>query len=168
MYFQHNMNPLLKMGLVNFAREAAVSGITAVLVVDLPPEEAQDYQKIVKEAGLKTVFLASPTTPQSRLSLIDAATTGFIYYISRTGVTGEQAKLSETLHVEVQNLKKNVQKQVAIGFGISTAEQARAVSKLGDAVVVGSAFVRLASQPDAEQALDQIRKLAHEISAAIA
>lgn len=138
-------NPILRLGVEEFARQASSAGIWGVLVVDLPPEEAKSYLDTVQKHGLKTVFLASPTTLASRVSLISDSSTGFIYYVSRTGVTGVQSELSQSLEEEVSRLRKLTNKSIAVGFGISTPEHARVVAGLADAVVVGSAFVRLMS-----------------------
>ncbi len=158
------LNPILKMGVIEFAKKAKTVGIYAVLVVDLPPEEAGDYLKAMNQAGVKTVFLGSPTTSSERFSLVSTASTGFIYYVSRVGVTGVQAEVSNTLESEMKKVRALTEKPVAIGFGISNGEQARQVSRLADAVVVGSAFVKLiASDPT----LAKVRNLAKEIRSAV-
>ncbi len=157
-------NPIFKMGMETFAREAAAAGIKAVLVVDLPPESAMEYRATLHAHGLKTVFLASPTTSQVRLAKIADASSGFIYYVSRTGVTGVQSDLSASLRAEVEAIRRLTDKPIAVGFGISTPDQAATVSAIADAVVVGSAFVKLLTLPGAE---DNIRKLMREIVAAV-
>jgi tryptophan synthase alpha chain len=165
-------NPVLQLGVEKFAQSARDAGVYAVLVVDLPPEEAGSYKSILAKAGVKTVFLASPTTTPERIKVIAESSTGFVYYVSRTGVTGEQKALSETLQAELKQLKKLTQRPVAVGFGISSAEQAKAVAEMGDAVVVGSAFVRIVSEhaegkASEAQCLDRIRTLAKSLSVAI-
>jgi tryptophan synthase alpha chain len=161
-------NPIYKMGLRRFADQAKSAGIDASLVVDLPPEEAVTYREILSEVGLKTVFLASPTTSAERARLIDGASTGFIYYVSRTGVTGERENLSNSLEQELTSLKKNVRSPIAVGFGISTPEQAREVAKYANGVVVGSAFVKIAGERRPEEfILSDIRELARKISKAV-
>jgi tryptophan synthase alpha chain len=132
------LNPLLKYGLENYVKEAVRSGVNATLTVDLPPEEASQYLELHQAAGLKTVFLASPTTSLSRLKLISEVSTGFIYYISRTGVTGAQREVSNSLPSELLKVRELTQRPIAVGFGISTPEQAREVSQHCDAVVIGS------------------------------
>lgn len=161
-------NPILKLGVEEFARRASAAGVAAVLVVDLPPEEAGFYLEIVHRYGLKTIFLASPTTSPNRVPLIAEASSGFMYYVSRTGVTGVQDELSATLQAEVTRLRKLTDKSIAVGFGISTPEQARNVAGIGDAVVVGSAFVRLmAAHSDPVQMEKEVRSLARELVAAL-
>lgn len=157
-------NPVFKMGLREFAMRAKAANIYAVLVVDLPPEEAKEYSQILQEVGLKTVFLASPTTPQKRLQEIGKASTAFIYYVSRTGVTGTQSEVSKTLSAEIEQVRRLTTQPLAVGFGISNGDQARQVSELGDAVVVGSAFVKRLSDDSGE--LKSFRALAREIRTA--
>ena len=153
------------MGLPTFAQEAKAAGIYAVLVVDLPPEEATHYSSLLASAGLKTVFLASPTTPPERIAKIGTASTGFIYYVSRAGVTGIQSAVSLTLADEVAEVRKLTSQPLAIGFGVSNGEQAAQVSGIGDAVVVGSALVKCIE--DDPEKLVSLRALAKEIRAAI-
>jgi tryptophan synthase alpha chain len=162
-------NPILKMGLKEFARRAAESKVYAVLVVDLPPEESTDYRAALEEQKIKAVFLASPTTPLERVEKVAQCSTAFIYYVSRTGVTGEQKSVSSTLAAEIKQLRSVTDRKIAIGFGISNAAQAKEVALLGDAVVVGSAFVRITSERKSDSAaLEQIASLAKSMSAAIA
>jgi tryptophan synthase alpha chain len=161
-------NPILRIGIQNFAIRARKSGVAAALVVDLPPEEAGFYCDCMKAEGVKTIFLASPTTSSERMRLIDQASTGFIYYVSRTGVTGVQSQLSSSLETEIAQFRKLTEKPIAIGFGISTPEQAQRVAQLGDAVVVGSAFVQIISgSPDFASSEGKVRELARGISKAI-
>jgi tryptophan synthase alpha chain len=140
------LNPLLAYGLANYTKDAQEAGAAATLTVDLPPEEATEYLHLHLQQGLKTVFLASPTTSTSRLSLINQCSSAFVYYVSRAGVTGEQANLSVSLEAEVRSLRKAVSKPVAVGFGISDPQQAQVVSRFSDAVVIGSALIRLTSE----------------------
>ncbi len=162
-------NPIFKLGIEKFAIQAKTAGVCATLVVDLPPEEATEYRECMKKHELKTVFLASPTTSSERIALISDASTGFIYYVSRTGVTGVQNDLSKTLDSELNHIRSLTRRPIAIGFGISKGEHAKAVSKIGDAVVVGSAFVQLMTKhlSDPVQMTHAVRNLAQEISSAI-
>ncbi len=136
-------NPLFRMGLSEFAKRAKGAGLTGVLALDLPPEESAEYRKYMSAAGIETVFLAAPTSDEHRLRLIDKASTGFVYYVSRTGVTGAQSKISDSLEEELRRVKRIIKKPVVVGFGISSPEQARAVARLADGVVVGSAMVSI-------------------------
>jgi tryptophan synthase alpha chain len=161
-------NPILKMGVADFSKRAKQAGAYGVLTVDLPPEEATEYRAILASDGLKTIFLASPTTSKDRMKLIAEASTGFIYYVSRTGVTGVQAHLSSSLGSEIAELRKITEKPIAIGFGISNGAQAAEVAKLGDFVVVGSALVRLISNHiDPAIRETQVRALCREIMQAV-
>jgi tryptophan synthase alpha chain len=136
------LNPVLKMGYEKFAEAAVVSGVSGVLTLDLPPEEAEGYCKILGAVGLETIFLASPTTSSERLKMIGEKSTGFVYYVSRTGVTGTQNSLSESLRPEMKKLREAISGPIAVGFGISAPEHARDVSRLADGVIVGSALVK--------------------------
>lgn len=141
------LNPLLAFGLINYVKAAKSFGIAATLTVDLPLEEADEYLKIHQQYNLKTVFLSSPTTSLERLKRIQTASTAFLYYVSRNGVTGEQSTISETLGDEMGKLNASVTGPVAIGFGIKNAEQAAHVARYSDAVIIGSAYMRLILEP---------------------
>jgi tryptophan synthase alpha chain len=158
-------NPVLKMGLEKFASETAKAGIDAVLTVDLPPEEATSYQSALESEKVGTVFLASPTTAPTRMKIIDQASTAFIYYVSRVGVTGVQAALSETIEKELIALRQQTQKPIAVGFGISTGAQAARLAKFVDAVVVGSAFVKILSE--GKDSARKAGRLAQELKQAL-
>lgn len=136
-------NPVFRMGLDAFAKAARKAGVAGVLTVDLPPEEAEDYVAALAKEKVGTVFLASPTTTPVRLQRINALTSGFVYYVSRTGVTGVQTSLSASLGTELEAVRKIVTQPLVVGFGISTAEQAREVARRADGVVVGSALVKI-------------------------
>ena len=136
-------NPILRLGIAEFTTEAAASGVDGVLVVDLPPEEARDYAKGLQRAGIDTIFLASPTTEAARLPILGEVGSGFLYYVSRTGVTGTKADLSESLATELKALRGQTKLPVYVGFGISTPEQVAAVAQIADGVIVGSALVKL-------------------------
>lgn len=153
-------NPILQMGIKTFAARAKRAGAQAVLAVDLPPEEAQVYRKDLAAARIETIFLASPTTTGERLRMIDEASTAFVYYVSRLGVTGESQRLPAGLPGEMRRLRRYARKPVAIGFGISTPEQAGEAACYGDAVVVGSALVKLTEGRSPAQALRLMQALA--------
>ena len=110
-------------------------------MLDLPPEEAGQYQNFMKKAGLCPIYLVAPTTPEERIKVIVNNTDGFVYYVSREGVTGMRNSISETLPMMVSTIKKYTTLPVAVGFGISNPEQAKTVATYADAVVVGSAVV---------------------------
>ncbi|MFZ4714212.1 MAG: tryptophan synthase subunit alpha [Bacteriovoracaceae bacterium] len=157
------LNPLLAMGLENYVLEAKSKGVAATLTVDLPIEEAEEYIELHQKFGLQTVFLSSPTTSMSRLKNIQAASSAFLYYISRTGVTGEQKEISESLGFEVAKLKEVAKGPLAIGFGISNAEQAAKISQFCDAVIIGSAYMRLIlEQKDSALRFISVQKLTRD------
>lgn len=159
-------NPLHARGVERFAEQAAASGVDGVLCVDLPPEEAADsFIPALGGQGVDTVFLLAPTSDRQRIARVAATSTGFVYYVSRTGVTGERRSLAADLAREVKRLRRRVRLPVAVGFGISTPEQVAAVGSIADGVVVGSALVRMVGEmgrdPELPAALEaRVRELA--------
>jgi tryptophan synthase alpha chain len=135
-------NPLLQYGLDRLASQAKDAGVDGVLVTDLPPEEAGSWISASRARRLDTVFLAAPTSPEERLRRVAEASRGFVYAISRTGVTGERQSLSEDAQPLVERLRTLTDVPVALGFGLSTPEQVTEAGKVADGVVVGSALVR--------------------------
>ena len=145
-------NPIARYGLTRLAQDAREAGVDGVLVTDLPPEEADDWLRAARPCGLDTVFLASPTSPADRLKRVAKASRGFVYALSRTGVTGEQSSLSEDARPLVERLRGLTDEPIALGFGISTPEQAAEAASVADGVVVGSALVRFReAEPDGDQ-----------------
>jgi tryptophan synthase alpha chain len=146
-------NPLLRHGLARAAAAAAEAGVDGVLVTDLPPEEADEWVRAARAAGLDTIFLASPTSPDDRLRRVASFSRGFVYAVSRTGVTGEQDRLSTDAGPLLDRLRALTDEPLALGFGISTPGQVAEAARAADAVVVGSALVRfLEEQPRADVA----------------
>jgi tryptophan synthase alpha chain len=137
------MNPVLRYGLEPLARAAVASGIDGCLLTDLSVEEAEPYIHVMRETGLDTVFLAAPTSSQRRLELVAKYSTGFVYLVSRTGVTGERASVSDSVAPLVAAMRGVTKLPLAVGFGVSTADHVRAIGAIADGVVVGSAFVRV-------------------------
>jgi tryptophan synthase alpha chain len=135
-------NPLLRYGLARLAKDAREAGVDGVLVTDLPPEEAGPWLEVARPAGLDTVFLAAPTSPDERLTRVAEASRGFVYAVSRTGVTGERQALSEEARPLLERIRARTGVPVALGFGISTPEQVAQAAGVADGVVVGSALVR--------------------------
>jgi tryptophan synthase alpha chain len=140
------LNPVLRYGLEKLALDAKAAGIDGCLLTDLSVEEASPYVSVMRSARLDTVFLAAPTSTAHRLKLVAEYSTGFVYLVSRTGVTGERASVSDSVAPLVKSMRAATNLPLAVGFGISTPEQARDVARLADGVVVGSAFVRLIEQ----------------------
>jgi tryptophan synthase alpha chain len=161
-------NPIFKLGEAEFARRAQAAGVSGTLVVDLPPEEAAEFSGLARRHGLDSVFLASPTTTPDRFDRIAGASSGFIYYVSRTGVTGVRTDVSSTLGEELARFRGRTELPIAVGFGISTPEQARQVASLADGIVVGSAFVKIIEEsPDIDAAESRISTLARSLAGAI-
>ena len=158
-------NPLLQHGLDRLAGEAAEAGVDGVLVTDLPPEEGVDWIAAARAAAVDTVFLAAPTSPPERLRRVAEASRGFVYAVSRTGVTGERQALSDETRPLVERLQGLTDVPVALGFGLSTPEHVAEAAQVADGVVVGSALVRfLESQPDGDVGA-QVRWLTNVIRA---
>jgi len=134
-------NILHRRGLKEFIADCVAAGVDGLLVLDLPPEEADDYERLVKAAGLCAIWLVAPTTPDERIAKIVRRATGFIYYISREGVTGMQTKVSATIGDMTSKIRKHSPLPIAVGFGISNPEQAKLVAQHAEAIVVGSAVV---------------------------
>jgi tryptophan synthase alpha chain len=135
------LNPILRMGLAEFSVAAQDAGVDGALITDLPVEEAGNYLHKMRQRGLATVFLAAPTSTDERLKRIAQASSGFVYAVSRTGVTGARKQLPEDARKLVHRLRKYTDLPIAVGFGISDADQFRSVGKFADAAVVGSAIV---------------------------
>jgi tryptophan synthase alpha chain len=134
-------NPILQMGLEKFAKAAAEAGADGVLATDLTPEESADYYRLLHEQNLDTIFLAAPTSNEERLKKIAAATSGFLYIISRTGVTGAKDSLPDELPALLRRARQFTDLPIAVGFGISLPSHVSVLGGLADAAVVGSALV---------------------------
>ncbi|HMK93685.1 MAG TPA: tryptophan synthase subunit alpha [Thermoleophilia bacterium] len=144
-------NPILRYGAARLARDAREAGVDGALITDLPPEEAADWLAVARGADIDTVFLASPTSPDERLRRVAQASRGFVYAISRTGVTGERDALSDDAKPLVGRLKALTSTPVVLGFGLASPEQVAAAASVADGVVVGSALVRfLEEKPDGD------------------
>lgn len=156
------MNPVLRYGLDALARDAVARGIDGCLLTDLSVEEAEPYVAAMRKAGLDTVFLAAPTSTERRMALVAKYSTGFIYLVSRTGVTGERSTVSDAVGPLVSAMRKVTSTPLAIGFGISNAEQVRSVGAVADGVVVGTAVVRVveenAQSPELEHKLEALAR----------
>jgi tryptophan synthase alpha chain len=151
-------NPILQMGLEKFAKASAEAGADGVLATDLTPEESDEYRRILRAHGLDTVFLAAPTSSDERLKIISAASSGFLYVISRTGVTGATDSLSDELPALLRRVHRFSALPVAVGFGISQPGHVSVLGGLADAAVVGSALVsEIEKAPSVEAAVTALR-----------
>ena len=126
----------------NFVRECATSGVDGIIVPDLPLEEADPLIQSSRRQGVATILLAAPTSTKDRIRRIARSSTGFVYYVSVTGVTGARRRLPPNLIAEVRAVKASVKKPMCVGFGVSSPDQARALSAAADGVIVGSALIR--------------------------
>lgn len=142
-------NPLLQFGLEAFCRRAAAAGVDGVVVPDLPPEEGGALRGTASPVGLDVVFLAAPTSTDERLAQVARASTGFIYCVSLTGVTGVRTSVSSEVGALVGRLRRHRALPVCVGFGVSTPEHARQVAAVADGVIVGSAIVALVERDGA-------------------
>ena len=156
------LNPIMRMGVAKFSAAAAEAGVDGALITDLPMEEADDYLSEMRKRELATVFLAAPTSTDSRLKEIAKASTGFVYAVSRTGVTGAQKQLPDDAQKLVKRLRRYTKLPIAVGFGISTAEQFASVGEFADAAVIGSAIVETIERnpgKEAESVAQFVKKL---------
>lgn len=135
------LNPILRMGLKKFCKVARAAGVDGALVTDLPVDEAGEYLDAMRDHDLSPIFLAAPTSRDERLRTIAESSRGFVYAVSRTGVTGQRQQLADDARKLVKRLRRVTKLPIAVGFGISTQEQIAEVGEFADAVVVGSAIV---------------------------
>ena len=161
-------NLLHRRGLKEFIADCAQAGVDGLLVLDLPPEESADYESLMRAAGLCHIYLVAPTTPDERIALIVQRATGFIYYVSREGVTGMQAKVSDTIAAMTAKIRAHTSLPIAVGFGISNPEQARAVAAHAEAIVVGSAIVnQIAEHGKSPELVTRVGAFVQSLSAAV-
>lgn len=163
-------NPIHAYGPEAFLRDAKAAGVDGLIVVDLPPEEERDLCLPALEAGINFIFLTAPTTTDARLTRVLARASGFVYYVSITGITGTASAQTADIEAAVRRVRARTSLPVAVGFGIKTAEQAAAIARVADAVVVGSALVNViagrldaagrAGSGTADAVLDAVRTLA--------
>ena len=139
-------NLIHRVGMGQFINNAAKAGVDGLLVLDLPPEESENYESLMSKAGLCQIYLVAPTTPEERMAAIVKRGAGFIYYISREGVTGMQSKVAANLAEQVAKIRAHTSLPIAVGFGISNPEQAKLVAQEADGCVVGSAIVNQIAQ----------------------
>ena len=162
-------NPVFRYGAAAFARDAAQAGVDGLLLVDLPPEEAGELHPHLQAAGIDLITLLAPTTPRERLTRLARQGEGFLYYVSMTGVTGTQKVDAAAIAAAVNRVRLESPVPVAVGFGVTTPEDARAVAQFADAVVVGSALVQvIASHGRSPELLGAVQNFARALKAAIA
>jgi tryptophan synthase alpha chain len=161
-------NLIHRVGVERFIEDAAKAGVDGLLVLDLPPEESDNYEALMRRAGLCHIYLVAPTTPEDRIEFIVKRGSGFIYYISREGVTGMQKKVASNLASQIVKIRAHTNLPIAVGFGISTPDQAATVASVADAVVVGSAVVnRIASAAQSPNLIPSTVKFVQTIGQSI-
>lgn len=161
-------NPIYSYGWQRFAEDAVKAGIDGLLLVDLPPEEAGELLPAAKAAGLEIIFLLTPTSDDTRIKQVSRYGSGFLYYVTVTGVTGARQSVSNSLEDELKTVRNTIKLPVVAGFGISTPEQAAQVAAAADGVVVGSAIVKLFEQYQGEQLQTEVTRLIRSLKDAIA
>jgi len=160
-------NPVLKMGLAEFAKRACEAGVAGVVIPDLPPEEADQWLEAAADR-LDTIFLVAPTTPRPRMQWIMSKSGGFVYYVSMTGVTGSDFAVSEQMLDDMRNAVALSPLPVAVGFGISTPEQARKLGSVADGVIVGSALIReIRACEEPKEQIAAVARMAADLSKAL-
>ena len=161
-------NLIHRAGLEKFIRNAAKAGVDGLLVLDLPPEESDNYEALMQKAGLCHIYLVAPTTPEDRMELIVKRGSGFIYYISREGVTGMQSKVASNLSSQVAKIRAHTDLPIAVGFGISNPAQAKAVASEADGCVVGSAVVnQIAENGKSKDLVKRVGKFVKSLADAV-
>lgn len=141
-------NPVFKYGEDKFVEDAIQAGVDGVIIPDLPPDEAEGLIKKSRKPGFATVFLLAPTSTDDRVAKVAKASRGFIYYVSMTGITGSRLMLDGSLRESISIIRSTTEKPVAVGFGVSSPEEAGTVSELADGVIVGSAIVKRIAESD--------------------
>jgi tryptophan synthase alpha chain len=162
-------NPIFSMGESVFCKAAQDAGVDGVIVPDLPPEEAQPLLDVAPQYNLATIFLVAPTSPPERMQSIASASTGFIYCVSVTGVTGARTTLSDEVAPMITELRKHTDKPISVGFGVSTPEQAKQVVEIADGVIVGSAIVNVVEEnmDNETKLLAAVKEFASELAAGV-
>ena len=162
-------NPIFRMGEEAFCKAAQDAGVDGVIVPDLPPEQAQPLLEVAPRYNLATIFLVAPTSPPERMQLIASVSTGFIYCVSVTGVTGARATLSDEIAPMITELRKHTDKPVSVGFGVSTSEQATQIAQIADGVVVGSAIIDVIEEnmDDETKLLTAVKQFASDLASGV-
>lgn len=160
-------NPVFLYGADKFAADAVAAGIDGVLLVDLPPEEAGEFSSSAVRAGLDLISLLTPTSDEKRIERVAGIGSGFVYYVSVTGVTGVRQSVAGSLPEQVGKIRKRIHLPIAVGFGISDADQAGSVARVADGVVVGSAIVKLFEEFQGTELKNRLRSFISELKAGI-
>jgi tryptophan synthase alpha chain len=148
-------NPVFHYGIRSFVREAQIAGLDGIIIPDLPPEEASQLEMFSRKADIATIYFVSPTSSPQRKKIAIRHTKGFIYYVSITGVTGKRTKLPSSIKKDVKQLKKETDKPVCVGFGISNPKQAKKIASFADGIIVGSAIVEKIDKAKSKKDIDK-------------
>lgn len=162
--FMGYYNPILHYGIDNFCRACAEAGIDGLIIPDLPPEEGVELEKAASANGIDMIYLLAPTSGEERIDIITEKSTGFIYLVSLTGVTGSGAELPPELEEFVSRVRQKTAKPLCVGFGITTPEQAGRVAEVADGIIVGSKIIKLIEE---DPSLEKMKKLVRDLSNAI-
>jgi len=155
-------NPIYKYGISEFISDAATAGVDGIIIPDLPPEEADEIIKLSRKTNIDTIFLLAPTSTENRIKIVASASTGFIYYVSITGITGSNILFDGSMENQINAIRKYTDTPIAVGFGVSGPEDAREVAKMADGVIIGSAIVKKIHEEPAT-AKEFIKKLREAI-----
>ncbi|WAT18064.1 tryptophan synthase subunit alpha [Aurantiacibacter sp. MUD11] len=159
-------NPMIRRGPEWFAEHASAAGVDGVICVDLAPEEDEDLGPFLRDKGISPIRLATPTTDEKRLPTVLDGSSGFLYYVSVAGITGKQQAAIDSIEENVNRIKQHTDLPVAVGFGVRTPEQAEAIAKVADGVVVGSALVELVGEHGTD-APKHLRELTQSLAQAV-
>ncbi len=152
------LNPVFQYGYERFAADAAKAGVDGILALDVPPEEAADLKIALDNNNIRMIFLITPTSDETRVKKITALASGFIYYVSRTGVTGATEKLSVDIEEHISLIRKHTNIPISVGFGISKPEHVARIAKVADGIIVGSAIVKkIAAGGDSDKMIDDVK-----------
>jgi len=162
--FMTYFNPVLSYGLDKFCRDCARSGVSGLIIPDLPPEEGDEIEAMARKQGLDVVYLLAPTSTEARIKLVAGRAGGFIYLVSVTGVTGARDRLPQNLSAFVARVRKIARQPLCVGFGISTPEQAKEVARIADGVIVGSRLIQLM---EADRSLAEVAGFTRELRRAL-
>jgi tryptophan synthase alpha chain len=160
-------NPVFRYGIRKFTTDAVDAGVDGVLLVDLPPEEASDFKKEASSQGLDVIFLLTPTSDDNRIEKVALFASGFVYYVSVTGVTGARKDVADSVLTAVEQIKKRIELPVAVGFGIANPSQAAKVAGVADGVVVGSALVKFFEEFRGQELKKRVGSFIAELKAGI-
>ena len=150
-------NPVFRYGEENFVKDAKDAGVDGMIIPDLPPDEAENFIKLSRKAALDTIFLLAPTSTINRIKKVIKTSTGFIYYVPITGITGAKLLLDGSMEASISEIKKHTGKPIAVGFGVSTPDEASAVARVSDGVIIGSAILKQVQNQRLNEPPDTLR-----------